>query len=124
MKPQPLSSTDLHTLQNDTFNYFIHETNLQNGLVPDSTRKGSHSSIAAIGLGLASYPIGVERKFINREEAASQKTNRTEEIATQKGNQEEKSCGCEPSTSSTCLSTGARRWYSRAIRRFARPLQT
>jgi hypothetical protein len=70
MKPQPLSSTHLHTLQRDTFNYFIHETNIQNGLVPDSTRKGSHSSIAAIGLGLASYPIGVQRKFINREEAA------------------------------------------------------
>jgi hypothetical protein len=70
MKPQPLSTADLHKLQRDTFSYFIRETNLQNGLVPDNTRKGSHSSIAAIGLGLAAYPIAVERNFIDRSEAA------------------------------------------------------
>src|SRR6185295_12146875 len=70
MNPPPLSLADLHKLQRDTFSYFIHETNLQNGLVPDNTRKGSHSSIAAIGLGLAAYPIAVERNFINRSEAA------------------------------------------------------
>src|SRR5262245_56710642 len=69
MKPQPLSSDDLHKLQRDTFSYFIHETNLQNGLVPDSTRQGSHASIAAVGLGLATYPIGVERNFITRDDA-------------------------------------------------------
>ena len=70
MKPQPLSPADLEKLQRDTFGYFIHETNLQNGLVPDNTRKGSHSSIAAIGLGLATYPIAVEREFITRDEAS------------------------------------------------------
>jgi hypothetical protein len=43
---------------------------LRNGLVPDTTRQGSHCSIAAIGLGLTAYPIGVEREFINRGEAA------------------------------------------------------
>ena len=70
MNPPSLSPADLDKLQRDTFSYFVRETNLQNGLVPDNTRKGSHSSIAAIGLGLAAYPIGIERNFINRDEAA------------------------------------------------------
>jgi hypothetical protein len=70
MKPAPLSPSDLNKLQRDTFSYFIQETNLQNGMVPDSTRTGSHASIAAIGLGLATYPIGVERNFITRDDAA------------------------------------------------------
>jgi hypothetical protein len=38
-------------------------------MVPDNTRKGAHASIAAIGLGLAAYPVAVERSFISREEA-------------------------------------------------------
>ena len=69
MSQKPLSPEALTTLQRDTFGFFKHETNLSNGLVPDNTRKGSHCSIAAVGLGLAAYPIGVERNFISREEA-------------------------------------------------------
>jgi hypothetical protein len=71
MNPEPLSREALDTLQRDTFTYFKKETNLLNGLVPDSTRHGSHCSIAAVGLGLAAYPVAVERNFISREEAAS-----------------------------------------------------
>ena len=70
MNPEPLSRKALDTLQRDTFSYFRKETNPLNGLVPDSTRPGSHCSIAAVGLGLASYPIAVERNFISRDEAA------------------------------------------------------
>lgn len=69
MSPEPLSREALDTLQRDTFGYFKKETNPSNGLVPDNTRSGSHCSIAAVGLGLASYPIAVERNFISREEA-------------------------------------------------------
>jgi hypothetical protein len=69
MSQQPLSDEALDKLQRDTFGYFKDETNLRNGMVPDNTRKGSHASIAAIGLGLAAYPVGVERRFISREEA-------------------------------------------------------
>jgi hypothetical protein len=65
-----MSDHALVKLQCDTFGYFKHETNLANGMVADNTRKGSHASIAAIGLGLAAYPIGVEQDFISREEAA------------------------------------------------------
>ena len=66
-----MSDEALAMLQRDTFGYFKSETNLSNGMVPDNTRKGSHASIAAIGLGLATYPIAVERTFIEREEAVA-----------------------------------------------------
>src|SRR5262245_43906232 len=59
----------LDKLQRDTFGYFLNETNLANGMVPDNTRRGAHASITAIGLGLAAYPVAVEHAFIPREEA-------------------------------------------------------
>src|SRR2546430_4986755 len=59
----------LSDLQSDAFNYFIHEVNLENGLVADCTKEGWPSSIAAIGMALSAYPVGVERKLITREEA-------------------------------------------------------
>ncbi len=75
MSQTPLSQSSLEKLQHDTFGYFLHETNPDNGLVPDNTRIGSHSSIAAVGLGLTTYPIGVERNFISREEAVDRVLN-------------------------------------------------
>ena len=69
MSQEPMSVETLDRLQRDTFGYFKHETNLANGMVPDNTRRGAHASIAAIGLGLAAYPVAVERAFISREEA-------------------------------------------------------
>ena len=58
-------------LQRDTFGYFLYETNLGNGLVPDNTRDGAPASIAAVGLALASYPVAVERGILRREEGAA-----------------------------------------------------
>jgi len=69
MSQKPLSDDALLKLQRDTFGYFPGETNIRNGLVPDNTRKGAHSSIAAVGLGLAAYPVAVEQNFIAREDA-------------------------------------------------------
>src|SRR6266851_7197620 len=69
MSQKAMSDEALDKVQRDTFGYFKKETNLTNGMVPDNTRTGAHASIAAIGLGLAAYPIGVERAFISREEA-------------------------------------------------------
>jgi len=60
----------LGKIQREAFNYFASETNLSNGLVSDTTEPGVPSSIAAVGLGLTAYPIGVERGFISRREAA------------------------------------------------------
>ena len=68
-----LSDEDLGKLQSDTFNYFREEISPANGLIPDSTRKGAPASIAAVGFALTVYPIGVERGYLPRAEAA-QKT--------------------------------------------------
>jgi len=59
----------LSDLQSDAFKYFVNEVNLANGLVRDCTKKGWPSSIAAVGMALSAYPVGVENKFISREEA-------------------------------------------------------
>lgn len=62
--------TDLGKLQRDTYGYFLDLTNESNGLVPDNTRPDSHCSIAAVGFGLAAYPVAVERDYISRDRAA------------------------------------------------------
>jgi hypothetical protein len=59
----------LSLLQRDTFEYFVHETNPKNGLVQDKTEKNWPASIAATGMALASYPIGVERGYWRRKKA-------------------------------------------------------
>jgi hypothetical protein len=59
----------LSDIQSDAFKYFVHEINPSNGLVADSTKGGWPSSIAAVGMALSAYPVGVERGFITREEA-------------------------------------------------------
>lgn len=59
----------LKDLQAKTFNYFLHEINLKNGLIADRTEPESPASIAAIGLALSSYIVAVERGLISRTEA-------------------------------------------------------
>lgn len=59
----------LDKLQRETLGYFLHESNPKNGLILDKTKKGSPASIAATGLALASYPAGVERVFLTRDDA-------------------------------------------------------
>ncbi|HEU5130604.1 MAG TPA: hypothetical protein VFT26_00830, partial [Pyrinomonadaceae bacterium] len=59
-----LTDEELDRLEHDTFKYFADEVNLENGLVPDSTRRGSPSSIAAVGFALTAYTIAVERKYM------------------------------------------------------------
>ena len=59
----------LEVLQREAFGYFLHETNPANGLVRDKTCEGWPASIAAVGLALTAYPVGVERAFLTREEA-------------------------------------------------------
>jgi hypothetical protein len=59
----------LDQLQRETFDYFLYESNSENGLVRDKTEKDWPASIAATGLALASYPVGVERSFLTRKDA-------------------------------------------------------
>ena len=60
----------LRRLQRNSFGYFLHETNRANGLVLDKTAADWPASIAAIGMALTAYPVGVARDFISRAEAA------------------------------------------------------
>jgi hypothetical protein len=67
-KPR-LPDAKLDGLQRAAFDYFLHEVNPSNGLIADSNRQDSPASIAAVGLGLSAYPVGVERGFMTRAEA-------------------------------------------------------
>ena len=60
----------LDTLQRRTFNFFWDLTPASNGLTPDRWPTPSFSSIAAVGFALTAYPIGVERGWITRAQAA------------------------------------------------------
>ena len=59
----------LDEVQEESFSYFLHETNPRNGLVRDKTRSDWPASIAAVGVALAADPVGVERGFLPRAEA-------------------------------------------------------
>jgi len=56
-------------LEERTFRFFWDTGNPRNGLIPDRYPTPSFASIAAVGFGLTSYPIGVERGYISREAA-------------------------------------------------------
>src|SRR5207247_7268676 len=60
----------LDTVEARTFHYFWDLTNASNGLTPDRSPTPSFSSIAAVGFALTAYPIGVERNYITRAQAA------------------------------------------------------
>ncbi|MFL6660296.1 MAG: glucoamylase family protein [Massilia sp.] len=64
--PLPL----LTSLQKDSFGYFVHEVNPLNGLIKDKTAENWPASIAAVGMALTIYTIGVERGFMSRPHAA------------------------------------------------------
>ena len=61
------SEKELDRLQVTTLQYYLHETNPATGLIRDKTDPTAPASIAAVGLGLASIPILVERGVIARE---------------------------------------------------------
>ena len=63
------ADAELEKLQHASFNYFLHETNPVTGLVIDKTKADWPASIAATGLALAVYPVGVERGFMSRDAA-------------------------------------------------------
>ena len=59
----------LDDLQRETFSYFTYKSNPANGLIADTTEHDAPASIAAVGLGLTAFPIGVERGLMTREDA-------------------------------------------------------
>jgi hypothetical protein len=60
----------LEGLQRDTFAFFWDASAGANGLTPDRFPNPDVSSVAAVGFALTSYPIGVEKGWITRAQAA------------------------------------------------------
>ena len=59
----------LDGLQRAAFDYFVQHGQRSNGLVADTSRPGSHASIAVVGFALSAWPVGVERGWMTRDEA-------------------------------------------------------
>jgi hypothetical protein len=67
MKPTKLTlEQELDQLQREAFDYFLQEANPANGLILDKTAENWPASIAATGMALAAYPVGVERGYMSR----------------------------------------------------------
>jgi hypothetical protein len=56
-------------IERRTFDFFWSNGNPANGMVPDRYPSNSPASIAAIGMALTAYVIGVDRGFVTREQA-------------------------------------------------------
>jgi hypothetical protein len=69
----PTESDDalLDRFQRAAFGYFLETFNPATGLSADTTRPGAPASIAVAGFALSAYPVGVERDWITRDEAAA-----------------------------------------------------
>lgn len=61
----------LDDIQRRTFAYFWDTTNPANGLARDRYPTPSFASMAAVGFALTAYPIGAERGFVSRADAAA-----------------------------------------------------
>jgi hypothetical protein len=72
-KPAAIESDEalLDRFQRAAFGYFVDTFNPTNGLIADNTRPGAPSSIAVVGFALSAYPVGVERGWMDRDEAAA-----------------------------------------------------
>jgi hypothetical protein len=61
----------LDRLQRGAFTYLTEFANPTNGLVCDTSRNASACSISVVGFALSCYPVGVERGWLSRADAAS-----------------------------------------------------
>jgi hypothetical protein len=66
---EPSAVAFLDSVQSRTFDWFWALSDARTGLTPDRWPTESFSSVAAIGFALTSYPVGVERGWVAREEA-------------------------------------------------------
>jgi len=66
----PAQLAFLDTLQERTFRWFWETSDATTGLTPDRWPTRTFASVAAIGYALTAYPVGVERGWVTRDEAA------------------------------------------------------
>jgi len=69
MAPAQTDDALLERFASRAFRYFLENVNPDNGLVADTSRQGSPSSIAVVGFALSCYPVAVERAWMPRQEA-------------------------------------------------------
>jgi hypothetical protein len=72
--PDAIAKSDdqlLERLARAAFSYFVEHADPVTGLIADTSRRDSPASIAVVGFALSCYPIGVERNWIARAEAAN-----------------------------------------------------
>lgn len=69
--PGPRAQALIDTLEQRTFNFFWERSDPATGLTPDRWPSPSFSSIAAVGFALTAYPVGVDRGYITRADAAT-----------------------------------------------------
>ncbi len=74
-QPDEEQEAFLDMLQEDTFAYFWERANPDNGMIPDRAPGNSAASIAAVGFGLTTYIVGVERGYVSRQAAAERTLN-------------------------------------------------
>jgi len=73
MNPLPKNTSDdkmLDEVEHAHFNYFVHQSDPDTGLTKDRSTPDSAASIAAVGFSLTAYPIGAERGWVSRDQAA------------------------------------------------------
>lgn len=71
---EPFAESDdelLDRFQRAAFGYFLEQVNPENGLAADTSRPGAPASIAVVGFALSCYPVGVERGWMTRADAAA-----------------------------------------------------
>jgi hypothetical protein len=66
----PDETTMLDSIQQKTFQFFLHEHHPEWGIVKDRAADWAPASIASTGFGLVSFAVGAERNWITREDAA------------------------------------------------------
>ena len=64
----PAQRAFVDDLEHRTFSWFWDTADSTTGLTPDRWPTRSFASVAAMGFGLAAYPVGVERHWITREQ--------------------------------------------------------
>lgn len=69
-KPVSITTGFVDSLSRSTFDFFWDLAGPDNGQIPDRWPSKSFSSIAATGFGLTAYLVGVEKKYITRQQAA------------------------------------------------------
>ncbi len=71
----PRADALLDTLERRTFDFFWERSDPSTGLTPDRWPTRSFSSVAAVGFALTAYPVGAERGFVSRADAAARTLN-------------------------------------------------